>query len=316
MTALESSLARYRAVIASTLDCVVAVDEQDRLIEFNPAAERTFDYLAADVLGREVADLLVPPENRAFYRSLAQRIRDNPGSSLLDRRIETTAMRSDGSEFPVELTVARVEGAGGLGPSFYGIVRDIGERRRGRGAARLPGLPRRADRPAQPDPRRAGDRPGPGPRPARRRRGGADVRRPRRLQGGQRPPRPRRRRPAAGQRVGPPARRPARLATCWPARAATSSWCCSATSPTIPRAAAESVGGKLLNALLEPFVVAGTEVRTGASIGISLYPRRRRRHRGAAAPRRRRHVPRQGGRRRAPRLPPALRRRWPRAARA
>jgi EAL domain-containing protein (putative c-di-GMP-specific phosphodiesterase class I) len=39
-----------------------------------------------------------------------------------------------------------------------------------------------------------------------------------------------------------------------------------------PTAAAESVGGKLLNALLEPFVVAGTEVRTGASIGVSLYP--------------------------------------------
>ena len=61
MTALESALARNRAVIASTLDCVVAVDEQDRLIEFNPAAERTFDYLAKDVLGREVADAARPP---------------------------------------------------------------------------------------------------------------------------------------------------------------------------------------------------------------------------------------------------------------
>ena len=131
MTALEASLGRYLAVIASTLDCVVAVDEQDRLIEFNPAAERTFDFLAKDVLGREVADVLVPPDNREYYRSLAQRIRDNPDSSLLDRRIETTAMRSDGSEFPVELTVARVEGLGGTGPSFYGIVRDIAERRRG-----------------------------------------------------------------------------------------------------------------------------------------------------------------------------------------
>jgi PAS domain S-box-containing protein len=131
MTALESSLGRYRAVIAGTLDCVVAVDEDDRLVEFNPAAERTFDYRAEDVLGRDVADVLVPPESRPFYRSLAQRIRENPGSSLLDRRIETNVIRSDGTEFPVELTVARVEGAGGLGPSFYAIVRDIAERRRG-----------------------------------------------------------------------------------------------------------------------------------------------------------------------------------------
>jgi diguanylate cyclase (GGDEF)-like protein/PAS domain S-box-containing protein len=271
MTAVESSLARYQAVIASTLDCVVAVDEDDRLIEFNPAAERAFDYLASDVLGREVADLLVPPENRAFYRSLAQRIRDNPGSSLLDRRIETTAMRSDGSEFPVELTVARVEGAGGLGPSFYGIVRDIGERRRGEEQLAylayhdaLTGLPNRILVEQEIDLALA----------RARRAGGAaalmfvdldDFKEVNDRLGH-----------AAGDRllasVSARLRGVLRDSDVLARQGGDEFLVLLGDLSDDPTPAAESVGAKLLNALLEPFVVAGTEVRTGASIGVSLYP--------------------------------------------
>ena len=271
MTALESSLARYRAVIAGTLDCVVAVDEQDRIIEFNPAAERAFDYLAGDVLGREIADLLVPPENRAFYRSLAQRIRDNPDSSLLDRRIETTAIRSDGSEFPVELTVARVEGAGGLGPSFYGIVRDIGERRRGEEQLAylayhdaLTGLPNRILVEQEIDLALA----------RARRAGGAaalmfvdldDFKEVNDRLGH-----------AAGDRllasVSARLRSVLRDSDVLARQGGDEFLVLLGDLTDDPTAAAESVGGKLLNALLEPFVVAGTEVRTGASIGVSLYP--------------------------------------------
>jgi diguanylate cyclase (GGDEF)-like protein/PAS domain S-box-containing protein len=271
MTALESSLARYRAVIAGTLDSVVAVDEHDRIIEFNPAAERAFDYLADDVMGREIADLLVPPENRAFYRSLAQRIRDNPGSSLLDRRIETTAIRSDGSEFPVELTVARVEGSGGLGPSFYGIVRDIGERRRGEEQLAylayhdaLTGLPNRILVEQEIDLALA----------RARRSGGAaalmfvdldDFKEVNDRLGH-----------AAGDRllasVSARLRSVLRDSDVLARQGGDEFLVLLGDLSDDPTAAAESVGGKLLSALLEPFVVAGTEVRTGASIGISLYP--------------------------------------------
>jgi diguanylate cyclase (GGDEF)-like protein/PAS domain S-box-containing protein len=271
MTALESSLARYRAVIAGTLDCVVAVDEDDRLIEFNPAAERTFDYLASDVLGREVAEILVPPESREFYRSFAKRLRDNPQSSLLDRRIETTAIRSDGSEFPVELTVARVEGAGGLGPSFYGIVRDIAERRRGEEQLAylayhdaLTGLPNRILVEQEVDLALA----------RARRAGGAaalmfvdldDFKEVNDRLGH-----------AAGDRllagVSARLRSVLRDSDVLARQGGDEFLVLLGDLSDDPAEAAESVGGKLLNALLEPFVVAGTEVRTGASIGVSLYP--------------------------------------------
>ncbi len=271
MTALESSLGRYRAVIAGTLDCVVAVDEQDRVIEFNPAAERAFDYLASDVLGREVAELIIPPANRVFYRSLAKRIRDNPESSLLDRRIETTAMRSDGTEFPVELTVARVEGAGGLGPSFYGIVRDIAERRRGEEQLAylayhdaLTGLPNRILVEQEVDLALA----------RARRAGGAaalmfvdldDFKEVNDRLGH-----------AAGDRllasVSARLRSVLRDSDVLARQGGDEFLVLLGDLTGDPVAAAESVGAKLIGALQEPFVVAGTEVRTGASIGVSLYP--------------------------------------------
>jgi diguanylate cyclase (GGDEF)-like protein/PAS domain S-box-containing protein len=271
MTALESSLGRYRAVIAGTLDCVVAVDEDDRLIEFNPAAERVFDYRAEDVLGRHVGDVLVPPASRAFYRSLAQRIRDNPGSSLLDRRIETTAVRSDGTEFPVELTVARVEGAGGLGPSFYGIVRDIAERRRGEEQLAylayhdaLTGLPNRILVEQEVDLALA----------RARRAGGAaalmfvdldDFKEVNDTLGH-----------SAGDRllagVAARLRGVLRDSDVLARQGGDEFLVLLGDLSDDPTAAAESVGAKLLNALLEPFVLAGTEVRTGASIGVSVYP--------------------------------------------
>jgi diguanylate cyclase (GGDEF)-like protein/PAS domain S-box-containing protein len=271
MTALQSALARNRAVIASTLDCVVAVDEQDRLIEFNPAAERTFDYLAKDVLGRSAAELLVAPEGRDFYRSCAERVRENPQSTLLDRRIETTAIRSDGSEFPIELTVVRVEGADGEGPSFYGFLRDIAERRRSEEQLAymayhdaLTGLPNRIMIEQQLDLALAR---------ARRAGGSAalmfvdldDFKEVNDRLGH-----------AAGDRllasVAARLRSVLRDTDVLARQGGDEFLVLLADLADDPIAVAETVGGKLLDILREPFVVAGTEVRTGASIGISVYP--------------------------------------------
>jgi len=55
--ALAASHERVRAVLETALDCVVAVDAHGRVIEFNPAAERTFGYTAAEARGREMAEL-------------------------------------------------------------------------------------------------------------------------------------------------------------------------------------------------------------------------------------------------------------------
>ena len=128
------------AVLASALDCVIVMDDAGRVVEFNPAAERTFGYARDAAVGRELAELIVPPSLRDAHRAGLARYLDTRVPKIFDTRLELTGMRSDGSEFPVELTIT--------------------ERPRRRAAA----LHRLSARPHGPPPDRARDR-----RPARRR---------------------------------------------------------------------------------------------------------------------------------------------------
>ncbi|HZE04699.1 MAG TPA: EAL domain-containing protein [Solirubrobacteraceae bacterium] len=271
MAALEDALAHHRAVITSALDSVIAVDAHDRVVEFNPAAERTFRYGREEVLGRGAAELFVPPDIRDSYRRNAERLRASARARLLDRRIETSAQRRDGEVFPVELTITRVEGADGEAPIFYAVIRDISERRRGEEQLAylayhdsLTGLPNRHMVEQQLDLALAR---------ARRAEGSAalmfvdlddfkDVND--------------RLGHAAGDRllasVAARLRGVLRGSDILARQGGDEFLVLIADLAEDAAPAAENVAVKLLEALREPFVVAGTEVRTTASIGISLYP--------------------------------------------
>jgi PAS domain S-box-containing protein len=119
---------RHRATLDASLDCVIAMDHRGAVIEFNPAAERTFGYSGAEAVGREMADLIVPPDLRERHRSGLRRYLETDEPTLLDRRIEIEAMRRDGTRFPVELTITRIDVPGD--PVFTGHLRDITERLR------------------------------------------------------------------------------------------------------------------------------------------------------------------------------------------
>ncbi len=128
MGRLIKSEARKSAVMASALDCIITMDHQGRIIEFNPAAERTFGYQQSEAIGRSLAKLLIPPSLRGLHRDGLRRYLAGEGRSIIDTRIETTAMRADGSEFPVELAVTRIEADGH--PIFTAYLRDLSEARR------------------------------------------------------------------------------------------------------------------------------------------------------------------------------------------
>jgi PAS domain S-box-containing protein len=125
---LEASEARQRAILEAALDCVISIDEAGCITYMNAAAEETFGYRAADVVGHEMAELMIPPALREQHRQGLARYLSTGEGPVIDRRVELTAMRSDGSEFPVELTVTRVDASTGL--VFTGYVRDITERKR------------------------------------------------------------------------------------------------------------------------------------------------------------------------------------------
>jgi len=119
---------RKRAILDAALDCIVTIDHRGRVLEFNPAAERTFGRRAADAIGRELAELIVPPSLRERHRAGLARYVETGESRVLGHRLEITGMRGDGSEFPVELAITRINLPGP--PRFTGYLRDISDRKR------------------------------------------------------------------------------------------------------------------------------------------------------------------------------------------
>ncbi len=114
------------AAMRSSLDCVVVTDETGLVVEFNPAAEATFGYARAEAIGRQIAELVVPPHLRkAHEHGRAAYLAGGP-ARLLGRRVEQTAMRADGSEFPVELTIT--EAWSGPRRFFTASLRDLSRR--------------------------------------------------------------------------------------------------------------------------------------------------------------------------------------------
>jgi PAS domain S-box-containing protein len=125
--AVRQSDARKSAILESALDCIISMDHEGRIVEFNPAAEKTFGYARNDVVGKVMADLIVPPSLRQQHkRGLAKYLETGEGP-VLGERLELSALRSDGAEFPIELTVTRVDMPGA--PMFTGYIRDISERK-------------------------------------------------------------------------------------------------------------------------------------------------------------------------------------------
>jgi PAS domain S-box-containing protein len=121
--ALRESAARRRAMIDVAFDSVVAMDDRGVVLSVNRAAERLFGYEASEMVGRTVAETIIPPSLREAHQRGLERYLKSGRGPVVGRRVELTAMRSDGSEFPVELVVTRPEVPGE--PVFYGYVRDL-----------------------------------------------------------------------------------------------------------------------------------------------------------------------------------------------
>ena len=110
-------------LIHAALDCVIVITAEGRIVEFNASAEATFGHRREDVLGRELAELIIPERLREAHRRGLIRYTQTGASTVLGRRIELSALRSDGAEFPVELTITPALVGGEQ--LFAGFVRDL-----------------------------------------------------------------------------------------------------------------------------------------------------------------------------------------------
>jgi PAS domain S-box-containing protein len=125
---LRSSEARKSAILETALDCVITMDHEGKVVEFNTAAERTFGFRREQVIGRELADLIIPPMLRERHRNgMAHYLATGEGP-VLGKRLELPALRVDGTEFPVELAITRISTDGP--PVFTAYLRDVSEPKR------------------------------------------------------------------------------------------------------------------------------------------------------------------------------------------
>ncbi|HXJ40594.1 MAG TPA: PAS domain S-box protein, partial [Bryobacteraceae bacterium] len=125
--ALRESQQRTLAIIDTALDGIITMNHNGQIVEFNPAAERIFGHRRGQVIGRNLAETIIPPRLREQHlRGLAQYLETGEGP-VLGRRIELPGVRVDGTEFPLELSIARMPGEGP--PLFTGFVRDVSERK-------------------------------------------------------------------------------------------------------------------------------------------------------------------------------------------
>ena len=125
---LRASEARKSAIFDTALDCIITMDHDGNVVEFNPAAERTFGYRREQVIGRQLADFIIPPSLRERHREgMAHYLATGEGP-VLGKRLELPALRADGTEFPVEVAITRIPTDGP--PLFTAYLRDVSEHKR------------------------------------------------------------------------------------------------------------------------------------------------------------------------------------------
>ena len=122
------SQSRRAAILDSSLDSIITIDHEGRILDFNQAAERTFGYLQNDVLGKPISEVIIPHHLREAHKRGIKHFLATGEGPVLGKRIETVAIRADGTEFPIELAVTLIKSQGT--PTFTASLRDITESRR------------------------------------------------------------------------------------------------------------------------------------------------------------------------------------------
>jgi PAS domain S-box-containing protein len=131
---LRQSEGLKTAILESSLDALITIDHQGRIVEFNPAAEAMFAVRREHALGHAMVELIVPPRLReAHRRGFADYLATGEGP-ILGKRLELEAIRADGRQFPIELAITAITSRSM--PLFTGFIRDITERKRAEGEIR------------------------------------------------------------------------------------------------------------------------------------------------------------------------------------
>lgn len=125
--ALHESEARTRLIIDTALEAVITADSDGRIIEWNAQAERIFGWSALEVIGRELAATIIPPDHRPSYDEYVQSLLEPRDLSASNMLVEMNGLRRDGRQFPVEIAMTPLPVEGSV--IFSAFIRDITSRK-------------------------------------------------------------------------------------------------------------------------------------------------------------------------------------------
>ncbi len=109
----------FQALLDAAVDAIIVIDVAGRIEEFNRSAERLFSYRRNDVIGRNVS-VLMPEPDRSHHGDYIQHYRETGIENIIGTGREVTGLRSDGTIFPMHLSVGDANGE-----HFVGIIRDL-----------------------------------------------------------------------------------------------------------------------------------------------------------------------------------------------
>jgi PAS domain S-box-containing protein len=118
---------RTRLIVDAALDAVITIDEDGLIVDWNAQAEAIFGWPRAEVVGRDVAELVIPADRREHHRRGMKRFLETGESGMLNRRVEVSALRRSGELFPAEIAITPLRTGDHL--NFGAFVRDITERK-------------------------------------------------------------------------------------------------------------------------------------------------------------------------------------------
>lgn len=128
----KQSTTMKSATLNAALDCIVLVNQTGEILRFNKAAERTFGLCSDDVLGKELADIIISTDGRERGRQEITSFLTTMGSEAPIQRIEISALRADGTIFPAEITLVPLGGQSK--PIFSAFIRDASSEAQSKGA--------------------------------------------------------------------------------------------------------------------------------------------------------------------------------------
>lgn len=125
--AISEGETRVRAIINSAMSAVIVIDAAGIIVDWNARAEKMFGWSREDAIGRELAELIIPPQFREAHRKGIQHFLNTGEGPVINQLLEMSALRSDGSEFPAEISISVMKTENKI--SFCGFVTDITERK-------------------------------------------------------------------------------------------------------------------------------------------------------------------------------------------